>query len=339
MTEFEKWELKHKLLGDLDNYEILKDDYGNIGLTDIFIEDNDTVSEICDIPPVDYINLDDTLGFTRTRQDDNFILRIPNTVKVIENTLEPFVGIKSVSLPDSLIQADFAFYKFNNLEFVELPDGFEKRISGETFKGTKFREKIGKEPWIVNNTLIDAGKYSHIMCNKPIDNSILLGLKEIRPYSMKYCKFAGRKLVIPDTIEKIGYGAFKSCNIESVEIPGSVKVIDCGSFGHCSNLSNIQISNGVEYIMSDAFCETAVESVEIPESVQWMSIYALSDCKNLDRIYISSKTKLFDDFGASCNDYRVHNIDSDIEESIQHDALGLQELLRSMDMETKVFVY
>ena len=159
MTEFEKWEIKHKIIGDIGKYEISKDDYGNLGLTGLFVEENAKVSEICDIPPVDYIDLDSTLGYTRTRQDDNFILRIPNTVKVIDNILEPFVNIKSTSLPDSLKEADFAFCGFNNLEHVELPDGFERKISAATFEGTKFRRKIGKEPWIVNNVLIDIGEY------------------------------------------------------------------------------------------------------------------------------------------------------------------------------------
>ena len=73
--------------------------------------------------------------------------------------------------------------------------------------------------------------------------------------------------VLPDGLESIGYGAFSQCRIESVTIPGSLKVIEEYSFSR-SSIRELVISEGVEEIGERAFMNcTMLQSVTIPDSV------------------------------------------------------------------------
>ncbi len=70
-------------------------------------------------------------------------------------------------------------------------------------------------------------------------------------------------LVIPNSIEQIGYCTFVGCsNLKSVTIPNSVKTIGGYAFSGCSGLT----------------------SITIPESVTNINDYAFNDCQNLANV-------------------------------------------------------
>lgn len=102
------------------------------------------------------------------------------------------------------------------------------------------------------------------------------GVKDVRiPYGTKTIPsgaFKGsgiEKVVIPDTVKRIGESAFSECrNLTQVEIPGSVSVIGVSAFEYCSLLQAVRLHYGLKQICSRAFHVTMLRDIYIPSSIE-----------------------------------------------------------------------
>ena len=77
------------------------------------------------------------------------------------------------------------------------------------------------------------------------------------------------KIVLPNTISKIGNYAFNNCSsLTSINIPDGVKTIGADAFDGCTGLESITIPNGITIIEGYAFNNcTSLKTIEIPNTV------------------------------------------------------------------------
>ena len=88
---------------------------------------------------------------------------------------------------------------------------------------------------------------------------------------------------------------FASRDIESIEIPSTITIINSYSFENCKKIKTVQFSekNNVQKIDKYAFSKSSIESLEIPKSVLIISDYAFYKCNNIKSIEIEEKSELF----------------------------------------------
>ena len=90
-------------------------------------------------------------------------------------------------------------------------------------------------------------------------------------------------------VTRVVSNAFKDCeNLESVEIPSSIKSIGDKAFNNCTNLKTVTFELGVsqcESIGASAFegCE-GLKSIVIPKSVKEIGKYAYNRCSRLESV-------------------------------------------------------
>lgn len=104
------------------------------------------------------------------------------------------------------------------------------------------------------------------------------------------------RIVIPDTVRRIGRFAFSGCsNLVDVNIPSGVTEIQSHVFERCEALSAIELPSGVEEIGEYAFSVcSALTSFTLPASVKYIRDHAFSSCYRLAEVYN------FTDFDIEC---------------------------------------
>lgn len=160
-----------------------------------------------------------------------------------------------------------AFYYAQALKSVTLPKTINQ-IDKYAFYGCSSLEQI----------IIDENNPSF----KSIDN--ILYNKEIT--TLLVCPATKTEVIIPNSVTKIGEGAFYYCtNLSEITIPNSVTYIEHDAFIGCHSLTSIVIPNSVTRIGGSAFSACiSLESIEIPSSVTQIEWGTFFLCKSLKSI-------------------------------------------------------
>lgn len=122
---------------------------------------------------------------------------------------------------------------------------------------------------------------------QPWDQEAYPETDEVEPGSLSHLIDENGHAVIPEGTAEIIEIGFEDCkNLVSVEIPGSVRVINYGAFYGCTGLTSIVIPEGVEQIWECAFkgC-TSLTGVTLPKSIKQVSFDAFDGCPCEDEVY------------------------------------------------------
>lgn len=117
--------------------------------------------------------------------------------------------------------------------------------------------------------VIDANKsITSIKIPAKVTNSgVNYNVIAIRAEAFRHCT-ALNSVIIPNTIEHIGYEAFFACfSLQSIKIPNSVIKIDNSAFGCCKYLNSVIIGNGVTEIGDGAFSSCDLTNVVVGKNV------------------------------------------------------------------------
>ena len=105
------------------------------------------------------------------------------------------------------------------------------------------------------------------------------------------------KIIIPETVEKIGNGAFWGCeSLEEIIIPDSVTHMGTHMFTRCASLKAVKLSeNHVGEIADHFFSDCKkLKTLIVPAGITELGLCAFSFCSGLREIHISKGTKRFE---------------------------------------------
>ena len=112
------------------------------------------------------------------------------------------------------------------------------------------------------------------------------------------------KVEMPDTIKKLGYGAFSDIShgfyfssLERVELSKCLSKIEDYAFRGCKKLNDIEIPDNIVEIGSSAFeyC-TNLQQINLPEGLEKIGSGAFDYARNLSEIIIPESVKTIDEF-------------------------------------------
>lgn len=97
-----------------------------------------------------------------------------------------------------------------------------------------------------------------------------------------------REIVIPDTVTRIGYGAFMECNsLQQITIPNSVVEIGDDVFWRCKSLQRVSFPNRLTSIEKGVLSGcVSLKEINIPDSVLSIGEFVFEGCRSLLEIII-----------------------------------------------------
>lgn len=100
------------------------------------------------------------------------------------------------------------------------------------------------------------------------------------------------KIVVADTVTRVGNNTFKNCADIEIEIRGTLTTIGENAFYGCDRLKEIKLGEGLEQIPFGAFCGcVSLESIVLPNGVQTISENAFEGCVGLVFVIIPETLK------------------------------------------------
>ena len=151
-------------------------------------------------------------------------------------------------------------------------------------------------PINIKNLTVDVSKiqnlqkyYGDITVEPTPEESFIFSVDENMGFAYIQVCPSVEKLVIP--YEYNGYPVYyvEGCNnsntVREIIMPNTIRLIGPEAFSYLSNLSYINIPEGVEIIGEHAFQSSGLKSITIPKSVTEIGIDAFASCDNLTDVH------------------------------------------------------
>lgn len=143
------------------------------------------------------------------------------------------------------------------------PNVYMIKITDKTLTAKQLKE--------IGTTIETAANKSNYYAFFSLDLSSATEVTEIPEEAFSTCRLRG--LILPDSLETIGIGAFGYNRFEEIVIPDNVKTIEDGGFEYCSNLKTITLPASLVSIGASAFASTVLETVYYKGTqAQWAQI-------------------------------------------------------------------
>ena len=100
-------------------------------------------------------------------------------------------------------------------------------------------------------------------------------------------------VTLPDSVTILSYCAFRGCkSLKSVRLSNNLKEIEFGLFGECFKLESIDIPRGVTTLQHGAFQKcTGLKTITLPDTIEKLEYDLFRDCKSLETIQLPDSVK------------------------------------------------
>ena len=156
--------------------------------------------------------------------------------------------LQDVTLPKTLSAISDGCFRFcSALAELDIPETVE-------YIGI---DALGSTVWLkqrqAENPLVQV---NHILVNATActDSRVVIpnGVKQIGPYAFN--STAVTEVVIPESVERIGWGAFWNCqSLKKLNLPANLTQIEESAFCNCAALQELEIPAGVTRIFDNTF--------------------------------------------------------------------------------------
>jgi len=180
-------------------------------------------------------------------------------------------ALRTITIPANVTSvASDAFSYCHSLTAIEVAEGNDWYISVDDVLYTADRAIIVRYPAAKTGTYYE----------------IPDGVSYIASSAFEGCSQLAT-VIIPQSVEGIGYIAFANSGLTSVVIPDGVTNLENSVFENCSALTSVIIPDSVTYISGWAFSNcSSLKAVTIPDSVGSLENYVFYNCTALTSVTI-----------------------------------------------------
>ena len=116
------------------------------------------------------------------------------------------------------------------------------------------------------------------------------GLVTIEDSAFDGCR-ALTSVVLPDSLQYLCSGAFYSCGLREIVVPGTVKTVGRAAFGNCIELETAVISDGVQVLEGSVFegC-SRLQEVYLADSIRSLGFALFWGCGSLQEVRLPALT-------------------------------------------------
>lgn len=226
------------------------------------------------------------MGYAMWQKSSETTVDISNDIAVVEflkyshfNKVDmtcEVIGLETIKHPSIYIRESI-FYQGKEYKVTSIANSAFKTLTHiKTVHLPNGLEKIGESAFRGCNNLL--------VINIP--NSVT----EIGAHAFYSCKGA-RDLILSQNLKEIPSASFVATNISRVNIPEGVEVIRLDAFAICENLKEVKIPSTIKHLERGVFFNClSLQRIELPASLEQTDEYLFFGCDNLKDIYIHAIT-------------------------------------------------
>ena len=211
-------------------------------------------------------------------------------------------NIKSITIPDSV-------------EFIGV-QAFESCSSLETIYIGSGVEKIEDMPFVFEVEGLPCSSLKSIEVSK--DNKYYTSVdgvlfnKEMTELIQYPIGKKQKEYVIPDSVTKIGNGAFRYCNeLTKLTVGKGITVIDDPLLFDCENIETVILPDTLTKLDGGAFKYSGIKYIDIPDSVTYLGCEAMTGCERLETVNIGKGVSFIHEIAIWSPVLKAVNVDSE----------------------------
>ena len=215
-------------------------------------------------------------------------VKLPSTLEAIGSYAFRQSSLHTVTIPGNVKKiGDEAFSLCENLKSVTIEEGVK------TIGKLVFYKSAAIQTITLPSTLTKIGNSAFASCKALTKISLPAKLKTIGEYAFEACPLQMIEFAKDCKLTEIGLYAFSLTDIETLELPPSLKKISCTAFDNCKKLKSVTIHEGIERFGDGGYDQfrmfencVALESINIPASLTDLGYKPFMGCTALKNITV-----------------------------------------------------